>query len=79
MAARRCYTTGGKTIRVPVNGPMELITVFDWIKFAILSAAVAMLVGCSGSLQQLVEDTLPSKDAEYKSSRRLPPYRGGYL
>ena len=52
---------------------MELIIVFDWTKYAILSAAVAMLVGCSGNLQQLLEDTLPSKDSQYKSSRRLPP------
>ena len=52
---------------------MELIIVCDWTKYAILSAAVAMLVGCSGNLQQLLEDTLPSKDSQYKSSRRLPP------
>lgn len=55
------------------NAPLELITVFDFIKLALLSAAFALLAGCSGSLQQLVEDTLPAKDAEYKSSRRLPP------
>jgi outer membrane protein assembly factor BamC len=41
-------------------------------KLLMLSAAV-LLTGCEGSLQKVIEDTLPEKNAEYKSSRRLPP------
>jgi outer membrane protein assembly factor BamC len=42
-------------------------------RLTIVCAALVALVGCGGNLQQLVEDTIPNKDAEYKSSRRLPP------
>lgn len=35
--------------------------------------AAVLLSGCGGSLQRMLEDTLASGDADYKSSRRLPP------
>ena len=38
-----------------------------------LLVASVMLAGCGGSLQRVLEDTVASRDADYKSSRRLPP------
>ena len=35
--------------------------------------AAVLLSGCGSSLQKVLEDTLASSDADYKSSRRLPP------
>ena len=35
--------------------------------------AAVLVSGCGGSLQRILEDTVASSDADYKSSRRLPP------
>lgn len=42
------------------------------LKIALVATA-ALLVGCEGSLQKVIEDTLPERNAEFKSARRLPP------
>jgi outer membrane protein assembly factor BamC len=42
-------------------------------RYLLAIAAVLMLGGCESSLQNIIEETLPQRDAEYKSSRRLAP------
>ena len=44
------------------------------VRNCICAMVVAVLLaGCGGSLQRVLEDTVASGDADYKSSRRLPP------
>ena len=42
-------------------------------KWVALSAGVFVLAACSGNLEESLDEVLPSKEAQYKTSRSLPP------
>jgi outer membrane protein assembly factor BamC len=43
------------------------------IRFLPGLCVVALLTGCSGTIDQAIDDVLPKREASYKSSRSLPP------
>lgn len=62
------------SVAVPRWAPFRLFSgAFLTVRYFVLLLAVLGLAGCSGNLQTLIEDTVRSDEADYKSSRRLEP------